>query len=323
MAAPKARLFRFGLFENRFSEENKLLRLSSRRIEQLSLEEKNALKVPKSIQPLIDDGLVDEVIGSLMSGKEAQVFLVRCGQELRCAKVYKDVEDRSFKKAVQYHEGRQIRNGRRQRAMENRSKFGRDQQEVVWQRAEADALVRLATAGVRVPKTYGLIDGVLLMELITGADGDVAPRLNDITLSAEQALRDHATVMGYVLRMMCIGLVHGDLSEFNVLQDSEGPVIIDLPQVVNAAANNSAKEMLIRDVANITRYYARFAPELTDTHYAHEIWDLYAKGEIRPDFKLTGKFEFPTEAADVDGVLHLIEVAYDEEQERLERLRRN
>ncbi len=281
------------------------------------------MKVPKSLQPLIDDGIVDEVLGSLMSGKEAQVFLVRCGSEICCAKVYKDVVDRSFKKAVQYHEGRQLRNGRRQRAMENRSKFGRDEQEVVWQQAESDALLRLAAAGVRVPKTYGLFGGVLLMELIIGADGDVAPRLNDITVSSEQALKDHATVMNFVLRMMSIGLVHGDLSEFNVLQDSKGPVIIDLPQVVNAAANNSAKAMLIRDVRNITLYYSRFAPELADTHYAEEIWELYEKGEIRSDSKLTGKFEFPTEAADVDAVLHLIDVAYEEEQERQERMGNN
>ena len=280
----------------------------------------NVLKIPKSIQPLIDDGLVDEVIRSLMSGKEAQVFLVRCGNEVCCAKVYKDVVDRSFKKAVQYHEGRQARNSRRQRAMENRSKFGRDQQEVVWQSAEADALVRLAAAGVRVPKSYGLIGGVLLMELITGADGEVAPRLNDISLSSEQAIKDHATVMSFVLRMLCIGLVHGDLSEFNILQDSQGPVIIDLPQVVNAAANNSAKTMLIRDVANVTQYYSRFAPELSDTHYAEEMWEAFEKGEIRPDLPLTGKFEFPTEAADVDTVLHLIDVAYQEEQERQERM---
>ena len=281
------------------------------------------MKAPKSIQPLIDDGIVDEVIRSLMSGKEAQVFLVRCGQEVCCAKVYKDVTNRSFKKAVQYQEGRKISNSRRQRAMEKQSKFGRDQQEVVWQRAEVDALLRLAAVGVRVPKAYGLFGGVLLMELITGAYGDVAPRLNDITLSLEQAVRDHATVMNFVLRMMCIGLVHGDLSEFNVLQDSEGPVIIDLPQVVNAAANNSAKSMLKRDVENITQYYARFAPELADTHYAEEIWELYEKGELRPDLKLTGKFEFPTEAADVDGVLHLIDVAYEEEQERREQMRKN
>ena len=281
------------------------------------------MKVPKSIQPLIEDGIVDEVIRSLMSGKEAQVFLVRCGHEICCAKVYKDVVDRSFKKAVQYQEGRQIRNGRRQRAMDIRSKFGRDQQEVVWHQAEADALLRLAAVGVRVPKAYGLFGGVLLMELITGVDGDVAPRLNDITLCFEDAIKGHSTVMNFVLRMMCIGLVHGDLSEFNVLQDSEGPVIIDLPQVVNAAANNGAKSMLMRDVNNITQYYARFAPELADTHYAEEIWELYERGEIRPDLKLTGKFEFPTEAADVDAVLHLIDIAYEEEQERQERIRDN
>ena len=281
------------------------------------------MKAPKSIQPLIDDGLVDEVLRSLMSGKEAQVFLVRCGEEICCAKVYKDVANRSFKKAVQYQEGRKIRNSRRQRAMEKRSKFGRDQQEVVWQRAEVDALYRLAEAGVRVPKAYGLFGGVLLMELITGADGEVAPRLNDITMSAEQAVKDHATVMNFVLRMMCVGLVHGDLSEFNVLQDEEGPVIIDLPQAVNAAANNNAKSMLQRDVDSITQYYAQYAPELADTHYAEEIWDLHEKGELQPDLKLTGKFEFSTEEADVDAVLHLIDVAYEEELERQERMRNN
>jgi RIO kinase 1 len=207
--------------------------------------------------------------------------------------------------------------------MEKRSKFGRDQQEVVWQRAEVDALYRLAEAGVRVPKAYGLIDGVLLMELITGADGEVAPRLNDITMSAEQAVKDHSTVMNFVVRMLCVGLVHGDLSEFNVLQSEDGPVVIDLPQAVNAAANNSAKSMLQRDVENITEYYARFAPELADTHYAEEIWDLHEKRELKPDSKLTGRFVFSTEAADVDAVLHLIDVAYEEEQERLERLRNN
>jgi RIO kinase 1 len=275
------------------------------------------LKAPKRIKSLIEDGLVDEVLRSLMSGKEAQVYLVRCGQEIRCAKVYKDVADRSFKKSVQYQEGRKIRNSRRQRAMEKRSKFGRDQQEVVWQRAEVDALYLLAKAGVRVPKAYGLFDGVLLMELITGADGEVAPRLIDITLSAEQAVKDHAKVMNYVLRMLCVGLVHGDLSGFNVLQNEEGPVIIDLPQVVNAAGNNHAKSMLRRDVENITQYYAQYAPELADSHYAEEIWELHEQGELKPDLKLTGVFEFSTEAADVDGVLHLIDVAYQEEQERL------
>ena len=252
-----------------------------------------------------------------MSGKEAQVYLVRCGEDIVCAKVYKDVKDRSFKKAVQYQEGRKQRNSRRQRAMGRRSKYGRDQQEVVWQTAELDALNLLSKAGVRVPEAYGCCDGVLLMELITDADGDVAPRLNDISMSAEQAVRDHSTLMKFVLRMMCVGLVHGDLSEFNVLQGEAGPVIIDLPQAVDAAGNNNAKSMLQRDVENITQYYAQFAPVLLDTHYAEEIWELHEKGELKPDLKLTGKFEFPTEAADVDLVLHLIDVAYEEEQERL------
>jgi len=280
----------------------------------------NILKAPKSIQRLIDDGLVDEVLRSLMSGKEAQVFLVRCGQEIRCAKVYKDVADRSFKKAVQYQEGRKTRNSRRQRAMEKHSKFGRDQQEVVWQRAEVDSLYRLAEAGVRVPKAYGLFDGVLLMELITGADGNVAPRLNDISMSASQAIQDHATVMNFVLRMMCVGLVHGDLSEFNVLQSEEGPVIIDLPQAVNAAGNNNAKSMLLRDVANITEYYAQYAPALTNTHYGEEIWDLHEKGVLKPDLKLTGRFEFSTKNADVNALLQFIDVAYEEELDRQKRM---
>jgi RIO kinase 1 len=280
----------------------------------------STLKAPKRIQSLIDEGLVDEVLLALMSGKEAQVFLVRCGDELRCAKVYKEVADRSFKKAVQYQEGRKTRNSRRQRAMDSRSKFGRDEQEVVWQRAEVDALYKLAAAGVRVPKPYGLFDGVLLMELILGDDDDVAPRLNDIVMSAERAMIDHATMMNYVLRMMCVGLVHGDLSEFNVLQSSEGPVIIDLPQVVNAAGNNSAKSMLQRDVANITQYYSQFAPSLARTHYAEEIWDLHEKSLLRPDYKLTGRFKFSTKRADVKGVIRLIDAAYADEQARISRL---
>lgn len=278
------------------------------------------MKVPERIKPLIEDGLVDKVLGSLMSGKEAQVFLVRCGDETRCAKVYKDVSKRSFKNAVQYNEGREVRNSRRQRAMDNRSKFGRNQQEEVWQRAEVDALYKLADAGVRVPKPYGFFDGVLLMELITDAEGGVAPRLNDITMSAAQALKDHATVMTYVLRMLCVGLVHGDLSEFNVLQDPTGPVIIDFPQVISASGNNNAKAMLQRDVRNITQYYAQFAPELTETYYAEEMWELQEKSKLDPNLKLTGKFKFSTKAADVDSVLNMIDFAYEEELNRRDRL---
>ena len=279
------------------------------------------MKIPKRIQPLVDDGLVDEVISRLMSGKEADVYIVRCGTEIRCAKVYKEVEKRGFKQAVQYQEGRKVRNSRRARAMEKGSRFGRQQQEETWQTAEVDALGRLANAGVRVPQTYGCLDGVLLMELITDADGDVAPRLGDVTMSVEQALEDHAVVMQYVVRMLCAGVVHGDLSEFNVLVDADGPVIIDLPQAVDAAANNNAEAMLERDVNNMTRYYGQFAPQLLESRYAQEMWALYEEGELYPDTTLTGQFAQSTHAADVDAVLAEIQAAFAEQQARLERQR--
>ncbi len=279
------------------------------------------MKTPKRIQPLIDDGLVDEVIRPLMSGKEAAVYVVRCGSEVRCAKVYKEANKRSFKQAVQYQEGRKVRNSRRARAMEKGSKYGRKQQEETWQNAEVDALYRLATAGVRVPQPFGCFDGVLLMELVTGPDGHVAPRLNDVSMSSEQALEDHAIVMQYVKLMLCAGLVHGDLSEFNVLVDEYGPVIIDLPQAVDAAANNNAERMLARDVNNMTSYYALFAPELKGTQYAKEMWALYEEGELHPEVELTGHFEESTQAADVDVVLQEIQAALTEELERQERLR--
>ncbi|MDO8827595.1 PA4780 family RIO1-like protein kinase [Methylophaga sp.] len=274
------------------------------------------MKIPKQIQPLVDDGLVDEVISRLMSGKEADVYVVRCGDEIRCAKVYKDAIKRSFKKAVQYQEGRKVRNSRRGRAMEKGSKFGRQQQEETWQNAEVDALYLLASAGVRVPQPYDCMNGVLLMELITDEDGDVAPRLNDVTMSAEQAIEDHLMVMDSVKKMLCAGLVHGDLSEFNVLVDAHGPVIIDLPQAVNAVANNNAQAMLTRDVQNMTRYYAQFAPELRNTHFEKEIWSLFENGELQPDTELTGQFEEDSQTADVDGVLLEIKAILEEEQER-------
>ena len=214
------------------------------------------MKTPKRLQPLVADGLIDEVLYPLMSGKEADVFVVRCGRNERCAKIYKDASKRSFKKAAQYTEGRKVRNSRRARAMEKGSRFGRQEQEDVWQNAEVDALYRLAAAGVRVPEPFGCVDGVLIMELITDGEGDVAPRLNDVTMSAEQAREDHHLIMVDIMRMLCAGLIHGDLSEFNVLLDETGPVIIDLPQAVFAAANNNALAMLERDVANITNYYA-------------------------------------------------------------------
>jgi RIO kinase 1 len=279
------------------------------------------VRIPERLQPLVGDGIIDEVIRPLMSGKEADVFIVRCGSKLRCAKIYKDAIKRSFKKAAQYTEGRRMRNSRRQRAIEKGSKFGRQQQEDAWQNAEVDALYRLSRAGVRVPEPYGCFEGVLLMELITDENGEVAPRLNEITMSAEQAREDHALVMQYIVRMLCAGLVHGDLSEFNVLVDESGPVIIDLPQAVDAAANNNARAMLERDVKNMSEYYGLFAPELRDTRYAQEIWSLYEKGELQPDSILTGQHEIDSHAADVDAVMLEIKAALAEEESRRERLR--
>lgn len=279
------------------------------------------MKTPKRIQPLIEEGLVDEVLRQLMSGKEATVYMVRSGTEIRCAKVYKEASKRSFKKAVEYQEGRKVRNSRRARAMEKGSKFGRSQQEEVWQNAEVDALYRLANAGVRVPEPFGCFDGVLLMELITGDDGQVAPRLNDVSMSAEQAVEDHDTVMRDIVRMLCAGIIHGDLSEFNVLVDEYGPVIIDLPQAVDAAANNNAQRMLARDVNNMTTYYGQYAPELLETQYAKEIWELFESGDLHPEIPLTGQFEEPTENADIDVVLQEIQAALLEEEERQERIR--
>lgn len=279
------------------------------------------MKTPKRLQPLIDDGLIDEVIRPLMSGKEASVYVVRCGNEIRCAKVYKEAAQRSFKQAVQYQEGRKVRNTRRARAMEKGSKFGRAQQEEAWHNAEVDALYRLADAGVRVPVPYGCFDGVLLMELVTDGDGQVAPRLNDVAMSAEQAEEDHATVMQYIVRMLCAGLVHGDLSEFNVLVDDYGPVIIDLPQAVDAAANNHAQSMLTRDVNNMRDYYAQFAPALSNTRYANEMWALYEAGELTPDSELTGIYADDETSADVDSVLEEIKAVLAEEAQRQARLR--
>jgi len=280
-----------------------------------------AMKIPPRLQPLVDDGLVDEVIRPLMSGKEADVYIVRCGDELRCAKVYKEAGKRSFKRAVLYQESRKVRSTRQGRAMERGSRFGRKQQESAWQNAEVDALYRLAAAGVRVPKPYGCTDGVLLMELITDESGAVAPRLNDVSMSPEQAIEGHTMIMEYVKVMLCEGLVHGDLSEFNVLVDGHGPVIIDLPQAVNAAANNHAFPMLERDVNNITLYYGQYAPELLNTRYAKELWALYEEGKLTPLTTLTGEFAEIEETADVEAIVAEILAVEAEEEERKERIR--
>lgn len=274
------------------------------------------MKIPKRIQPLVDEGLVDEVIRPLMSGKEASVYIVRCGEDIRCAKVYKEADKRSFKQAVLYQEGRKVRSSRRARAMEKGSKFGRAQQEESWQNAEVDALFKLAKAGVRVPEPFGCYDGVLLMELVCDDAGMVAPRLADVAMDADLALADHATMLQYIVIMLCEGLVHGDLSEFNVLVDDHGPVVIDLPQAVDAAANNNAKWMFERDVNNMRDYYGQYAPTLLGTQYAKEIWALYEAGELTADVELTGEFIADDSAADVDSVLEQIKAAFAEAEER-------
>jgi RIO kinase 1 len=274
------------------------------------------MKTPSRIEPLVTDGLVDSVLRQLMSGKEAMVYVVRRGDEVLCAKVYKEANKRGFHKAVDYTEGRKIKNSRQARAMAKGSRYGRHEQESAWQHAEVDALRRLAAAGVRVPTPYDFHEGVLLMELVADQEGDPAPRLNDIELSTEDARRFYTFLVRQVVRMLCAGIVHGDLSEYNVLVDSEGPVIIDLPQAVDAAANNNAKRMLERDVDNLANYFGQFAPELLDTRYGEEIWALYETGKLQPDSPLTGRFEADQGAVDLDDVMQVIEDAREEDAVR-------
>ncbi len=274
------------------------------------------MKAPKRLQSLIDEGLIDAVVRQLMSGKEATVFVVRCGDETRCAKVYKEATHRSFRQAVDYTENRKVKNTRQARAMAKGTRFGRQAQEAAWQSAEVDALYRLAAAGVSVPKPHNFHDGVLLMELVTDAQGDAAPRLNDVDFTAEQARRHHATLLKEVARMLCAGVVHGDLSEFNVLLAADGPVIIDLPQAVDAAGNNHAQRMLLRDVDNLRDFFGRFAPELLQTRFGAEIWGLYEHGALHPDVALTGRFERKAGAVDVGAVMREIDDARAEEQAR-------
>ncbi len=278
------------------------------------------MKTPKRLLPLLEDGLVDDVIRQLMSGKEAMVFVVRCGDEVRCAKVYKEADKRSFRQSVDYTEGRKVKNSRQARAMQKGSRYGREAQEAAWQSAEVDALYRLAHAGVRVPKPFNFYEGVLLMELVTDATGNAAPRLNDIQLSPELAREYHQMLLQQVVRMLCAGIVHGDLSEYNILVGTEGPVIIDLPQAVDAAGNNHAKSMLERDVTNLANYFGQFAPELKNTHYGPEIWALYQAGKLQIDTPLTGVFNPTLAPVDLKSVMREIDAASAAEAARLARL---
>jgi len=275
------------------------------------------MKTPKRIEPLVEDGLVDDVLRQLKSGKEATVYVVQCGDEIRCAKIYKEANQRGFHQAVHYTEGRKVKNSRQARAMEKGSRYGRQEQEAAWQHAEVDALYKLAAAGVRVPHPFGFYEGVLLMELVADEEGQPAPRLNDLELSPEQAREFHAFLIRQVVLMLCAGIVHGDLSEFNVLVDSRGPVIIDLPQAVDAAANNNASRMLERDVDNLAAYFGQFAPELLATQYGKEIWAIYLRGELLPDTPLTGRFHEVAKKADVRSVMREIDAAKDDHAAKL------
>ncbi|TWI12673.1 PA4780 family RIO1-like protein kinase [Aerolutibacter ruishenii] len=270
------------------------------------------MKTPPGLQALIDDGVIDEVMRPLKSGKEAAVYVVRAGDDVRCAKVYKDMAQRSFQQRVQYQEGRKVRGSREARAIGKASKYGRRQQETAWKNTEVDALYQLRDAGVRVPEPYGYYHGVLVMELVTDADGHSAPRLGEVELAPEQARGFHRFLVRHVVKMLCVGLIHGDLSEYNVLVAPDGPVIIDFPQVVSAAGNNAARAMLLRDVNNITASLGRWAPELLDTWYAEEMWALFEAGALHPDSELTGEFVADDRVADVDGVRHAINNAREE-----------
>ena len=270
------------------------------------------MKTPAGLQPLIDDGVIDEVIRSLKSGKEATVYLVRSGAHMRCAKVYRDMAQRSFQKRARYQEGRKVRGSRQARAMSKRTRFGRKEQEAAWKNAEVDALYKLVAAGVRVPKPYGYFNDTLIMELVTDAAGDPAPRLGELDLSPGTAREYHRYLVQQVVRMLSIGLIHGDLSEFNVLIGHDGPVIIDLPQAVNAAGNNAALAMLERDVNNLRGTLGRFAPELLQTEFAREMWALFEQGELTADSTLKGVFARDETAADPDAVLLAVEDAREE-----------
>lgn len=270
------------------------------------------MRIPPRLVPLVEEGVIERIVRPLLSGKEAQVYLVESGGALRVAKVYKSAQERTFRNRAEYTEGRTVRNSRDQRAMAKGSRHGRASDEATWQSAEADTIYRLYGAGVRVPKPHAFIDGVLVMECITGGDGGPAPRLAECTLEPDHARTVCDQLLREVVKMLCADIVHGDLSSFNVLLDDDGPVVIDFPQAVNAARNPSAKNILLRDVANITSHFLRGRPA-HELRFAHEMWSLYERGELRPDSPMTGRFKLPSHEVDAERLLlQMLEVEEDE-----------
>ncbi|MBL9102667.1 MAG: phosphotransferase [Myxococcales bacterium] len=274
------------------------------------------MRTPKALETLVEYGIVEEVLRPLMSGKEAHVYLVRSGGELRVAKIYKDAEQRSFKQRSEYTEGRTTRNTRDRRAMAKHTRHGRRQDEAAWRSAEVDAIYRLMAAGVRVPVPYHFIDGVLIMELVRDHEGQPASRLGDLVYAPEVARRIFDILLESVVKMLCAGIVHGDLSEFNVLMAADGPVIIDFPQAVDPASNASARKLLIRDVDNLLRFLGRHFHGVRPLPYAQEMWELYQQNRLFPETILRGRVARSERPAATGDVLALIGEANREHRRR-------
>jgi len=234
---------------------------------------------------LIADGVIDEVLGRLKSGKEANISLVRRGEAVIAAKVYKDRSTRSFKNNSDYKEGRKVRNTRTQRAIDRGGQFGRDAAEQAWKSAEADALYKLAGTGVRVPEPVMFYEGVLLMDLVCDAEGRPAPRLIDVAIERDAAIGIFADLVAQMISMLCCDLIHGDLSPYNILAAAEGPTIIDFPQVISAVHSSRAEYFFLRDFDNIVRFLAGFDPSLAvHTADGRAIWRAYVSRELTPQF---------------------------------------
>lgn len=275
------------------------------------------MKIPERLAALEAIGAIDGVVRPLMSGKEAAVYLVETRGELRVAKVYKEASRRSFQHRAEYTEGRKVRNSRQQRAIDKKSKYGREEIESAWRSAEVDAIWKLRAAGVRVPEPYDFVEGVLVMELIRGWDGGPAPRLVDVDFTPDEARDLHRILVREVCKMLCAGVIHGDLSDFNVLITPEGPVIIDFPQWVDPSGNLSARKLFVRDMDNVTSFLARFLPSLADTRFGPEMWSLYEKGTLLPDSPLTGRWRGSERQANVSRVVDEIQAAERDHRRRM------